>query len=637
MSRSIVLTGSRIAALVLAALSTFPAMRALADPPLTVTYQGQTIRFSHVSSANGEAAVGVNDPGFAALLRSTGALITWKPGERYVLITTSAPTVVSFAIGDRRYDVGPISLQAKIAPYERGSEAYLPLIELLRSLDLALEQDGGAKVLQPQLTTLDVRTHSDGVSLAAHGGAPLHPRVVRQSASEVAYAFDGVGTALTGVRQVNAGGVRSVAIQTTGTIRQPTTTVTIELEPGATVAPPQSTGDRDAMLSIGAGATPLQTVAQESPTPEPALPVDSDSANASGNAPASVTGVSAQPSDSGLTVTIAVNGSAAFEWHRLRDPDNRFWVDIENAQLGGPPIDENLATPVIALRARQVDASTVRVALSLDGPKSISITPSATGLILEIGSDEVSDAPRSGTGSIGSVLSSSEQNAAPVTPAPSENSFAGVGTPDQSAWKFGPRSQYVPTNPHLIVIDPGHGGSDTGTEHGGLKEADLTLDMARRLRDILIARGWQVQLTRTTDVDVYQPNDSPHDELQARVDVANNAGARLFVSVHVNAFINSGPSGTTYYVSKPDDTALARIVETHLSADGTKDDGVVKSHMYVTYHTRMPAVLIETAFLTNPGDYALLASAAWRQKVAQEIADGIGEYAREYPVPSAVQ
>jgi N-acetylmuramoyl-L-alanine amidase len=442
---------------------------------------------------------------------------------------------------------------------------------------------------------------------------------------------------LTGVRQVNAGGVRSVAIQTTGTIRQPTTTVTIELELWATVAPPQSTGDRDAMLSIGAGATPLQTVAQESPTPEPALPVDSDSANASGNAPASVTGVSAEPSDSGLTVTIAVNGSAAFEWHRLRDPDNRFWVDIENAQLGGPPVDENLATPVIALRARQVDASTVRVALSLDGPKSISITPSATGLILEIGSDEVSDAPRSGTGSIGSVLSSSEQNAAPVTPAPSENSFAGVGTPDQSAWKFGPRSQYVPTNPHLIVIDPGHGGSDTGTEHGGLKEADLTLDMARRLRDILIARGWQVQLTRTTDVDVYQPNDSPHDELQARVDVANNAGARLFVSVHVNAFINSGPSGTTYYVSKPDDTALARIVETHLSADGTKDDGVVKSHMYVTYHTRMPAVLIETAFLTNPGDYALLASAAWRQKVAQEIADGIGEYAREYPVPSAAQ
>jgi N-acetylmuramoyl-L-alanine amidase len=54
----------------------------------------------------------------------------------------------------------------------------------------------------------------------------------------------------------------------------------------------------------------------------------------------------------------------------------------------------------------------------------------------------------------------------------------------------------------------------------------------------------------------------------------------------------------------------------------------------VTLHTRMPAALVETAFLTNPGDYALLASAAWRQKVAQEMADAIGQYTQEYPVPN---
>ena len=53
---------------------------------------------------------------------------------------------------------------------------------------------------------------------------------------------------------------------------------------------------------------------------------------------------------------------------------------------------------------------------------------------------------------------------------------------------------------------------------------------------------------------------------------------------------------------------------------------MVKSHLYVTLHTKMPAVLVEMAFLTNPNDLALLGSPAWRQKVAQEIADGIGEY-----------
>ena len=80
-----------------------------------------------------------------ALLKATGALLTWKPGERYVLITTSAPVVVSFALGDRRYDVGPITLEAAFAPFARGDEAYLPLDDVLRSLDLALRRDGAGR------------------------------------------------------------------------------------------------------------------------------------------------------------------------------------------------------------------------------------------------------------------------------------------------------------------------------------------------------------------------------------------------------------------------------------------------------------------------------------------------------------
>ena len=634
-NHSIVRTGSPVAAVVLTLLAFAPAIPASADAPMTALYQGQPIRFSHLSSTSGAVAIGVNDPGFQSLLRSSGALLTWKPGERYVLITTSVPTVVSFAMGDLRYDVGPIALQASFAPYERGNEAYLPLNEVLRALDLALRQDGAVKVLQPQLTAIDLRQQSTNVTLLAHGGAPLHPRIVRQSASVVSYAFDGVGTTLSGTRNVDAGGVRSVQIESSGTVRSPTTLVTVALESGAVAEPPQNNGERDVVLAFSGSAASPQTVAEESPTPEPMPPSPNGSAAAPApNSVALVTAVTAQPSAAGVTVAIAVSGNAAFEWHRLRDPDNRFWVNIENAQLQAAPSDQNLASPLVSMRVRQGDATTVRIALSLDGPKSIAIVPSATGLLLEIGDEDVADAPRSGSGSVGSILSAGEQNAAPVTPAPLDNSSSDLGSSDQANWKFGPRSSYVPTNPRLIVIDPGHGGSDPGTQHGGLKEADITLDMAKRLREVLIDRGWQVKLTRDADVDVYAPNDSARDELQARVNVANNAGARLFVSIHANAFINSGPYGTTCYISKPDDVALARILETHLASDGTKDDGVIKAHYYVTYHTRMPAVLIETAFLTNPGDYALLASSAWRQKVVQEIADGIGQYAQEYPVPN---
>jgi N-acetylmuramoyl-L-alanine amidase len=635
MNRFIARIGSRVAALLIALAAT--AIPAFADAPLTATYQGQTIHFSHVSSASGATAIGVNDPGFQSLLRSTGALLTWKPGERYILITTAVPTVVSFALGDRRYDVGPIALQASFAPYERGNEAYLPLNEVLRSLDLALRPDGAAKVLQPQLASLDVRQQNDLVILNVHGGAALHPRIVAQSAKTVVYAFDGVGTTLSGTRQVNAGGVRSVKIESSGTVRAPTTFVTVELQQGATVESMQNPDERDVMLSFGGNAAQPQSVAQESPTPEPSFPSDENDAGSNATAssgPALVTAVTAQSSAGGIAVTIAVNGNATYEWHRLRDPDNRFWIDIRNAQLQGPALDESAQSPLVSLRARQDDPTTVRVALSLDGPKSIAIDPSTSGLVVEIGAQDVADAARSGSGSIGGIVSANDQSAAAVTPAPLDDAGADMGNPDETNWKFGPRSQYVPTNPRLIVIDPGHGGSDRGTIHGGVAEADLTLDMAKRLRAILVARGWQVKMTHETDVDVYAPNDSPHDELQARVNIANEAGARLFVSIHVNAFINAGPYGTTTYISKPDDVAFARIIETHLDADGTKDDGVVKSHLYVTYHTRMPAVLIETAFLSNPSDYLLLTSSAWRQKVAQEIADGIGQYAQEYPVPN---
>ena len=195
------------------------ALPASADAPLNAFYRGQTIVFSHVFSAPGGMAIGVDDPGFQSLLRSTGALLTWKSGERYILITTSVPTVVSFALGDRRYDIGPIALTASFAPYERGNEAYLPLNEVLHALDLAPRQDGAVTVLQPQLASLDVRQEGNRVTLLARGGAPLHPRIVAQNASAVTYAFDGVGTTLSGTRQIGAGGVSSMQIENTGTVR----------------------------------------------------------------------------------------------------------------------------------------------------------------------------------------------------------------------------------------------------------------------------------------------------------------------------------------------------------------------------------------------------------------------------------
>ncbi|MHB8146252.1 MAG: N-acetylmuramoyl-L-alanine amidase [Vulcanimicrobiaceae bacterium] len=626
--------------------SLMPALPARAESA-TYLYQGQTIVFSHVATSDGVTMVGIQDPGLRALLKALGAIVTWKPGHRYVLITTSEPEVISFSVGDRSYDVGPVTSQASVAPFARAQDVYLPLDALLRALYLAPKADGLRTILQPQLGSIDVRAAGSQATLVAHAGAPLKSRIVSESAGRIVYEFDGVGSTLERRRSIDAGGIRSLEVTSTGTLLAPKTLVTVTLAPGAQHGRIHDRGGNDfevAFTGSSSGALPnalarASTVAPSSPAPVPSIATESATQNASGAAgpvpqtsaaPAQINAVSVTQTADGSSVTIAVSGNATYDWHRLRAPDNRFWVDIQNAQLTVPPSEQAEVNPLMSMRVRQDTPTTVRIALSLVGQNVLAVSPSATGLTIAVNNQQVADAAREGSGSVGSVVSVTEAQPA-ITPAPLNGSDENAAAP----WKFGPQSTYVPTNPKLIVIDPGHGGSDRGAVRNGTDEATLTLDMAKRLRDILIARGWQVKMTRSTDVDVYAPNDSAHDELQARVNIANDAGARLFVSIHVNAFINSGPHGTTTYYSKPQDAPLARIVQQDVATDaGTKDDGIVKSHLYVTLHTYMPAILIETAFLSNPDDYALLVSPAWRQRVAEAIADGIDQYTQQYPAPS---
>jgi N-acetylmuramoyl-L-alanine amidase len=201
----------------------------------------------------------------------------------------------------------------------------------------------------------------------------------------------------------------------------------------------------------------------------------------------------------------------------------------------------------------------------------------------------------------------------------------------------------------LVAIDPGHGGADTGaagtlppgTQTGlteridpdgqtRLYEKDVTLDIAQRLNTYLRARGFPTLMTRTQDLaggDV--PYTTEGADLQARVDIANNAGARVFVSVHENS-LSAASSGTEtyhFYYSSPGARALALLVhEQVLSVLGLPDRGVRTAGFYVLRHTRMPAILVEGAFLSNPGDAVLLADPNVRQRLAEAIGTGVVQY-----------
>lgn len=621
-SRYAVRIGSALALLAALALSQTPAR---AGERLALQLDGKGIVLTHVRTQGASRAIAADDPGLLALLNKIGATLTWQPGERYVLFTTGEPVVVSFAIGDPRYDVGPVKQTAPFAPFMLDGHPYVPLDELLHALDFAIKPSGSQLVLQPQLASLDVQAGEGGAKLVAHAGIPIDARITSESSNGIVITFDGVGSMLPATRITGSGAVQRVDVRTLGTISHPQTQVTLYLAPGTTHSAPGTDDQRDFTIGFN-GVQATQPVAQsqasppapdETPEPSPAAAA----ATASPMQPVQVTAVETQPQNGSVAIRVTVNGNATYDWHRLRPPDNRFWLDVHGARLAIPPSDQPGSDPVTAVRVHQQNPDTVRIALSLADFDTIDVTPNATGVTITVNNAVADDSvPHGGSGSIG-------------------DSAVAVASAAPGPWKFSPRpgeSPYVAANPRLIVIDPGHGGSDPGSYRGDVIEKALTLDMAKRLRDILVARGWQVMMTRETDRDVFTPNDSAADELQARDDIANRNGARVFVSVHVNAFMNSGPHGATVYYYKGSDVALAQAVDKRIASElNLKNDGVVKDKLYVVHHANMPATLIETAFLSNPDDRELLQNPQWRQQMAQAIADGIQDYAGNPPPASS--
>ena len=181
----------------------------------------------------------------------------------------------------------------------------------------------------------------------------------------------------------------------------------------------------------------------------------------------------------------------------------------------------------------------------------------------------------------------------------------------------------------VIVLDPGHGGSDAGAiGPSGVTEKYVALEVSLKARDLLTASGYQVVMTRTTDVDVAAPGVPDSTELQARVDKAP-PNAALFISVHCNAFSNGKANGMeTYHAPTAVQGArLARLLNEELERlGGLSNRGVKAARFYVMTHSQCPASLIELGFITNPREEQLLASDDYQQKLAQAITNAVNRY-----------
>lgn len=185
-----------------------------------------------------------------------------------------------------------------------------------------------------------------------------------------------------------------------------------------------------------------------------------------------------------------------------------------------------------------------------------------------------------------------------------------------------------------IVIDPGHGGNDAGAiGPTGVMEKNVTLKVSLELRKLLEAEGATVILTRETDRTVSEKGAKASDieELGARCEVANRAGADIFISIHADSFTRPEARGTTgYYYSKSTSgkgQKLADCIRRNLVEQlGTPSRGTQPCNFFVVKHTDMPATLIELGFISNKDEEKLLDSKEGVQKAAQAILDGIEDY-----------
>ena len=195
----------------------------------------------------------------------------------------------------------------------------------------------------------------------------------------------------------------------------------------------------------------------------------------------------------------------------------------------------------------------------------------------------------------------------------------------------------------VVVLDPGHGGQDSGAMCGGVMEKDLTLDVACRVDRLLDSEGVATLMTRLGDSYV---------SLADRAAFGNRAKESIFISIHFNEDNKPVASGVeTYYAAhqinsgstfaswlpffsrppsnlpKPESQSLAGFIQEALVArTRSVDRGTQAKQFFVIANVTSPAVLLEGGFLTNKDDVSKLGSEDYRDKLATAVADGILHY-----------
>lgn len=196
-----------------------------------------------------------------------------------------------------------------------------------------------------------------------------------------------------------------------------------------------------------------------------------------------------------------------------------------------------------------------------------------------------------------------------------------------------------PLDNKIIVIDPGHGGIDGGTNIAGILEKDINLSVSLKLKDLLSKKGATVIMTREIDEsldDHIIGNGSRHrEDLKARVKIIDESKADLFISIHVNHIKNVKKSGPIvfYDVNSEGEKYLAEHMQEYLNDIVTyKNLGINVQHVatpgdyYILKYSTRPGIIIEMGFISNEHDRRLLLEEDHQNQIVEQITKAIIDY-----------
>lgn len=188
----------------------------------------------------------------------------------------------------------------------------------------------------------------------------------------------------------------------------------------------------------------------------------------------------------------------------------------------------------------------------------------------------------------------------------------------------------LPLSGKIIIIDPGHGGTDPGTISGNIYESEINLKISKCLEIELTKMGATVILTREGNYDLSSPNVRwrKKSDFDNRINLINNSKGNLYLSIHLNYLTDTKYDGAQVFYNNDENKKIAETIQKELNIElkNNREIKKIPSRTYMYNKLNIPGVLIECGFLSNYNEKELLKTSAYQEKIAKIITKGIVNY-----------